>query len=1124
MQMSLLCQRSRKRRLGWIKLLLLMKSIAIFTLATALHVSASGFSQTITIASRQITLGKVFKLVEEQTHYAFLWNKRQLDESRVIRIDVKQAPLDQVMKLCLEGLPLTYRISNRVVIIEKARDPEPLRNRAPVEIVKDISVSGTVTDEAGNPLSGASISVKGSSTGTSTDNNGRFSIRVPSAGSILVVSYVGMAVQEVPVKGKEELRIIMVREITEQQEVVLIGYGTAKKQAVTGAVATANLKTYENVAVNNVLETVKGVVPGLNVGAINRAGAEAGISIRGQNSNRSNGSNPLIVVDGAIFRGSLSDIAPADIESFTVLKDASAAAVYGSRSANGVILVETRRGSSINGKPKFNVTSSYGFTNELEPVHVYDAKSYLQRVLDIRAANGLPADPDNIAAYLTPIEADNYRATPDHSPTLVDPYNLFRQTGQALNTTASVSNRTDKTAYYISGNIIKQKGVIVNDLYNHYSARVRVATDLTNWFNLGINTYYSLKDFPGATVYGASGGGSSSSTYQFSPYASLRGDDGNYLQFPQTTTSFNSPYWQIPDQKYDRQNNLNGILTAVIKVPWVKGLSYNLTTSITQNWDENGSFYGLRTVNGLPKNGTGDVVYTRNTAILIDQLVKYNHSFGVHNVDATLLYSTEDYKTFGQSSHGENFNDPSLGIYGLGKGQIQSVSTNGTRTAATGQMGRLTYTYAGKYSLTGTIRRDGFSAFSENHKYGVFSSAGINWQLSKERFMNTVSFVNNLALRASFGTNGNQSIDAYGTLSKMGNSKYYYNGASYVITEYVGNLGNNDLKWENTKGLNLGLDFSVLNSRLSGAIDWYDKSTENLIFPLQIPSTSGFTLINTNLGKIGNKGIEISLSSENIRSGNFSWRSDFAFSRNWNKLITAYGPDPKTGIEADRPTDGLFIGKSLGIIYGYQVTGMWQVADSVNGTIMKGMRPGTYKLLDVNGDGKITSDADRVFLGDSKVRYTWSLTNTFRYKNLSLMMYLYSLWGGRGAFLSGSNTPYNDGYSGTSSINHMVYDYWTPTNPDALFPGLNYATAASYKGVKYFDRSFIKLQKIALTYDCSGLVKRYGIHGMSFSVSADNLFTYAPHWEGLDPETNVGFTDGAIPSLRTVMGVLTFNF
>ncbi|MES2006436.1 MAG: SusC/RagA family TonB-linked outer membrane protein [Bacteroidota bacterium] len=989
---------------------------------------------------------------------------------------------------------------------------------------KKLTVRGRVSDETGKPMQEVSVTIKGTPGGTVTNEKGEYKLDIPAKSSkLLRFSFVGMEPKEIKFTNQLELNVSLTPLVDQQQEVVVVGYGTQKKQAITGAVSQADLKTYENVAVNNILETVKGTVAGLNVGGINTAGQLASISIRGQNSINA-GTSPLLVVDGAIFRGTLNDIAPDDIQSFTVLKDASAAAVYGSRSANGVILIETKKGSSVNGKPKFGVNLSNGTSSELAHLKVYDAPGYIQRLLDIRQANGLDADPSKIAIYMQNQEAANYNATPDHTPTLIDPYSLFRQTGQSLNTTVSISNKTDKTQYYISGNVIDQKGVIKNDLYKHYSGRINLESDLTDWFKLGIKAYYSLKSYPGATIYGTSNGGSSSSPYWFSPYASINNADGSYMQFPQTTTSFNSPYWQIPNQVYNRQNNLNGILTGTVKIPWVKGLSYNITYSNTLNWNETGSFYGLQTIVGLPKGGSGDEGYSRSYTVLLDHLVKYNRSFGKHNIDLTMLYSTENYKLISMSTHGEGFDDPSLGVFGLNKAKTQTVSTGSTQTSALGQMARVTYGYDNRYTITGTVRRDGYSAFSENNKYGTFPSVGANWNISHEKFMKNISAVNSLALRASYGTNGNQSISPYGTLARIANSRYFYYGnSSYSITQYVSNLGNSNLKWESTTGINIGLDFSILKNRIKGSIDWYSKYTQNLIFPLALPSTSGFNTISSNLGKVGNKGIELNLSTVNIDNKSFKWRSDMAFSLNRNKIITIYGPD-STGREADLISQGYFIGKPIGTIYSYQVTGMWQQADSANGTIMKGMRPGTYKLLDVNNDGKIASDSDRVFLGNSTPNFRWSFTNTFQYKDFSLMVYIYSVWGGNGYYQSGSNTPYNDGYANNAAINHTVYDYWTPNNPGAMFPRPNYGAAAAYRGVKYYDRSFIKLQKIALTYNLTRLVKRYGIQGMSCWISADNLFTYAPNWVGLDPETNNGLTDTSIPSIRTVMVGLSLNF
>ena len=316
---------------------------------------------------------------------------------------------------------------------------------------------------------------------------------------------------------------------------------------------------------------------------------------------------------------------------------------------------------------------------------------------------------------------------------------------------------------------------------------------------------------------------------------------------------------------------------------------------------------------------------------------------------------------------------------------------------------------------------------------GNISFVGVNWNISRESFMKNVGTINNLALRASYGTNGNQSISQYSTLAKMASSKYlFYGDPSYSFTQYVSTLSNDDLGWESTTGLNLGMDFSILDKRLSGSIDGYKTKTNDLMFTLPLPAASGKSSITSNIGEIQNRGLELNLSSKNIDKADFKWNSEFAFSINRNKVVTILGDDKDgDGKEDDLISAGYFIGKSLGTIYTYKVIGMWQQEDVDNGTIMTGMKPGTYKLEDVpdadgNVDGKITSDKDRQFIGNSKENFRWSFTNTFKYKDLSLMVYLYSIWGGNDYFLSGSNTPYNDGYANRGDLNHPIYDYWTP--------------------------------------------------------------------------------------------------
>lgn len=1069
----------------------------------------------LSVQQTNVPISKVLDDIAQKTGYSILVRDNDIDTSKKVSVNRNDTNLNNILETLFAGMNVKCEVADKTISIYRPNQVQQSKASG-----QKHRVTGVIVDSEGETIIGANILERGTgSNGTITDVEGRFSLDVASDAT-LVISYIGFNTQEVPVKGKSTFNITLTNDVEALDEVVVIGYGTTNRQAVTGSVSKAKLDTYRAVPTNNVLETIKGTMPGLNVSGTNKAGEVGGFSIRGTNSTRDGGNNPLVVVDGAIYDGSLADLPSEDIESFTVLKDASAAAVYGSRSANGVILIQTKRGRSNSKKPEFNVNLSYGISNELKRLEVYDADGYLNRLIDVRRANGQDADPNNIALYLETEEKKNYEATPDHRPTLKDPYDMFRQNAYNLKANVSISNSSEFASYYISTSLTDQKGVVMNDEYKNFSGRINIDSNLTNWLKVGVKTNYSIRDLSGSSP-------SLELATQFSPYASVYDDNGKYLQYPQTTTSFESPFWSIQTENLEKYNNLNAILDAKITIPWVKGLSYSMVYSNGLRWSEKYYFEDEYTTVGQGKNGKGERALDRKYNMLLDNLLKYTNTFAdIHSVDVTLLYSRERRTWENTTAYAENFDNTILGDNKLEDGKKQTVNTGAGESGAIGMMARATYTFDSRYSLTGTVRRDGCSSFSINKKWGTFASAGLNWNISNEAFLKNVDVINNLALRLSYGSNGNQSIDSYSTLAKVGTNKYIFAGdPSYSITQYISSFALNNLGWEKTTGLNFGLDFSILNNRLSGSIDAYSTRTTDLLFSLALPSISGKTSMLSNLGEIKNKGVEIGLHSVNIENKDFEWTSDFAFSLNRNQVASIYGEDNDgDGKEDDLISSGYFIGRPLGTVYAYKVEGMWQQSDVDNGTIMKGMRPGDYKLQDVDGDGKISSDKDRQFLGTTSPNFRWSLTNTLRYKDLSLMVYINSTWGGNGYFLSGSNTPYNDPYINNGNLNRTVYDYWTPDNEGAKFPRPDYQKNATYKGTKYMDRSFIKLQKLALNYNLTRFVKPIGISNMSMSLSADNLLTFAPHWDGLDPETGAGLTINSSPSIRTYQMTLLFNF
>lgn len=1085
--------------------------VCIFLLASF---NSFGENKKVNLDLKNTSIKKVLLEIKKQTDFSFLYNNNELNDTKRISVRFNNGTLDDVLKFILKDQNMTYTIENNIISIHK---PTLIPSKSDPSQKK--TISGIVYDNMDQPIVGSGIVEKGTSNGVITDIDGKFSINV-GENAILTISFLGFETREVPIKGRSSIIVNLESDINVLDEIVVVGYGSMNRQAITGSVAKADIDTYREVPTNNILETLKGSVPGLNIGGTSKAGEVGSLSIRGQNSTRDGGNFPLIVLDGAIYDGSLADIPSEDIDSFTVLKDASAAAVYGSRSANGVILIQTKRGRSTTNKPDFNVNITYGISNELKRLKVYDAPGYLQRLLDIRRANGLEADPDKMEFYLQPEEAKNYKATPDHRPTFSDPFELFRQSAYNMRANVSISNSSNFANYYISASLTDQKGVILNDRYKNFTGRINIESDLTSWLKVGVKTNYSIRDYSGDTP-------NMGQASEYSPYASLYDEYGRYLQYPQTTTSFESPFWSMKTEDIEKKNLLGGILNGKVTVPWIKGLTYEVVYSNTLRWSDTFYFYNEYTTAGQGKNGKGERARENNYNMALDNMVKYNNVFAKkHSVDVTLLYSRERRTWESTKAYAEDFDNTVLGQNKLQDGKKQTVSTGAGESGAIGMMSRITYTFDRRYSLTGTIRRDGCSAFSLNKKWGNFASVGANWNVTNEQFMKAIKPVNNLALRASYGSNGNQSITPYSTLAKVGTNKYIFAGdASYSITQYVSSFALSNLGWEKTTGFNFGLDFGVMNNRLSGSIDAYRTKTTDLLFELSLPSISGKTSMLSNLGEINNRGLEINLHSLNVQVKDFRWHSDFSFALNRNKVVTIYGTDSDgDGKEDDLISSGYFIGRPLGTIYAYKVNGMWQQNDLDNKNIMEGMRPGDYKLEDVDGDEKITSDKDRQFLGTSKENFKWSFTNTFVYKDFSLMVFINSVWGGNNYYLSGGNTPYYDAYINSTAHNRTVYDYWTPNNPDAKYPRPDYADNARYKGTKYIDRSFIKLQKLALTYNMSRLVKSFGFNNMHLTLSADNLLTYAPHWDGLDPETNAGVSKFASPSIRTYQMTLSFNF
>ncbi len=980
---------------------------------------------------------------------------------------------------------------------------------APITALAQTSrtVSGTVSDETGTGLPGVTVVLKGTTTGASTDAAGKYTIILSTGTGVLRFSSIGYTEQEVAINAQSTVNIKLSAASSALDDVVVVGYGTQRKEDLTGSVASANIEAFRNQPNTNITQSLQGTVPGLNIGQSSAAGDNPSIQVRGATTISGN-ANVLVVLDGIIFTGALSSLNPDDVASVDVLKDASSTAVYGAQAANGVLLITTRRGRP-NQKPRINYSGYYATSRPTVNLRPLNRDEYLQRIKDLTYQQAYLA-PD----YTTPNPAYNLAANVDPSardannqilPNDYDWWGQGTQTGYIQDHQVSISGGSEKTTYLLSGGYNKQRGFIKNDNFNRITARVNLETQVTNWWKLGTQSFASINDYSGAEP-------SLADLVRASPLLTPYDANGNLIPFPDGTVNPN-PFNTYAVDDYDKRLSFFGNFYSDISVPFVKGLNYR--TNFGNNYRNDSHFYASKYDAGQTGRAYKDnnFYYESN----FDNIITYNHNFhDKHDLTLTLLYSAIKRQYTHTLADATGFSNITLGYNSLQQGAIQRNSSDAYQETLNGQMARLNYKFLDRYLLTATVRRDGFSGFATNNKYGVFPSAAVGWIITNEPFFKQ-SWVNFLKLRAGYGASGNLT-SRYSSLARVSSGAAYVfgDGGTTQFGQQVQTLSNPDLKWESTRGFNLGLDFVVLKNRISGNVDLYNTTTNDLLFDVNIPAITGFQTVRTNVGSVNNKGIEVSLTTSNIASPAFKWSTTFNVSANRNKIVQLVGLDANgDGVEDDLVNSNLFIGRPIQTIYDLQVNGIYQLGDK----IPAGFYPGTYRVVDANGDGKFTRLDDRVFIGNQEPAYRFSVLNTFDYKGFTLSAFFNSVQGGKDSYL-GAN--YN-GIGSVLSDNSRRYnyfsaiDYWSPSNPNAEYP--RSAVGPALAPTVYRSRNFVRLQDVSLTYHFGkAITDKLRSDGLSVFVSGKNLITWT-NWKGWDPETGVGLVDnfGAFNNARPVL-------
>jgi TonB-linked SusC/RagA family outer membrane protein len=999
-------------------------------------------------------------------------------------------------------------------------------------------LTGTVIDAAGEAVVGANVKEKGTTNGTITDANGAFSLTV-NENAVLQISFIGYTTQEVVVGNQTAIRVQLSEDTQLLEEVIVIGYGTAKRREYTGSVGSVKIEnsplaTLPNL---NVMESLKGNVTGMNVGAINVAGGEPDLLIRGQNS--INGDNsPLIILDGVIFMGSISDINPNDIANIDVLKDAVSSAVYGSRSANGIIAITTKKGRT--GKPVIHFSASAG-------IHTWaNNKPKLADGLDWLADQNVHAGraPDDLSSFLPEtrelIERNEQKEMLD----------MMTHTGNIQNYQIAISGATNNINYYLSTSYERDHGVLIGDKYQRISVLGKISTDITDWLNVGADAAFSNRDYSGQSAsYGF---------FQTFPYAQYWVNFREIDPATTTTQAATHPLWGVDDGYHDNvdiRNSYRLNAFATIKLPWVEGLSFKINFQPSIDYIKQGDFYyetyhmnatsgpfNAERLQNLLTNASGSLLNSREFSYVLDNNLTYARRFGKHSVTATAV-ATRDYEKYDVSRFsGSDFyanGNTALGLGGLHKATVQTmdlyVSDNkigGTKVTNIGYLGRLMYSFDDKYSLTASYRRDGASVFGSNRKWGNFAGAGVSWNISDEQFLKDFKPLSSLKLRLAFGQNGNQGLRPYAILARVNNGRgagnFYefsdaYGKVYYSIVQT--SLGNNNMGWEKTSGWDYGFESSWLDHRINFDLGLYNSKTTDQIFERTIPSMTGFTKIYASMGQVDNSGIEATLKTVNIQSNDFTWSTQLTFWKNNNILRHLYGDDlDGDGKEDDDIASNLFIGKSLGAIYGYKQIGIVQESDTEY-TQLTGTQPGNPKYDDMIDGKPGISPEDRTILGYTKENFRLNFATTLRYKDFELYAMAVGIFGGNNRYMMSNELAYRHYQEPRRILDEATMfnrPYWTAENKNNTYPVMTFRTDGRFLGLQ--SRTWMRLQDISLSYNVNqNVLKPINIQGLKLYLAAKNVAIFSD-WFGGDPEIGSKWMDGTFPVTATYTVGLNLSF
>lgn len=965
----------------------------------------------------------------------------------------------------------------------------------------NILVKGRITNEKKQPVADVSVVVKGTANGTTTNSNGEFQINAPSHGT-LVISSIGYPTKEISINGQVMHNVTLTTSSTDMEQVVVIGYGTQRKEAVTGSVSSIKGDVMREVPSSNITQALQGRIAGVDISQTSsRPGATMQIRIRGTRSLATSGNlsinDPLIVLDGIPFAGNIGDINPNDVASIDILKDASATAIYGSRGANGVILITTNKGQR-GRKPVISYNAYYGAQKIFSKYPMMNASE----LLALRKA-----------AYPTYLYSTSPGTDEDTTgKTNTDWQDLFYRTGIVTSNDVNLSGGTDQGSYGFGLGYYQNQAVIPTQQYKRYSFRGSIDQGVGKYFRVGFTTYDNYNLTQGNQVGLYSVLSSSPLINPYNPDGSIKRTIKMPLdeQFTLTRDIVDSlkDQWLNETRGFASYNSMYG----EVKIPWVEGLKYRVNLGLDFTQSNNGAFTGtgINSTTATTPN-SANISNSQTYHWTIENLLTYDHTFAQkHNVNVVALYSAEQNKYMASNASAKSIANEQFQFYNLGATlDANSIAVGGNYSLRGLQsvMGRVMYSYENRYMLSATVRSDGSSVLAPGYQWHTYPAVSVGWNIGRESFMDGVKVINNLKLRAGYGQTSNQAINPYQTLGSLGTRPYNFGPDNYTTGYYVSTSPNPALGWEYSLTWNYGVDFALLNNRLSGTVEYYITNTHGILQNVALPPTAGVGSFQGNVGKTQNKGWEFSLNGTILNNHNgWTWDAGFNLYTNKNKIVAlASGKDRDEG-------NGWFVGHNIDAIYDYKYVGLWQKDDPDLSVLEPGGNIGMIKVLytggyDANGiptrvigaDDRQIMDIDPKFQGGFNTRIGYKgfdLTAVAAFKDGGIL--ISTLYGTAG---------YLNMMSGRR--NNVKIDYWTPANTDAKYPN----PAGPYSGdfpkylgtLSYFDASYLKIRTLTLGYNFNhSLIKNSNVK-MRIYLTAENPFVmFSPYYKesGLDPEPN----------------------